>query len=672
MKKLNEFILLVICLLASAATARAQKTEVPAIGAQVFIEPGQTPEQIDSWFSCLESHNMSFARIRLFGSHILKEDGSWDFSLYDLAFDAAERHGIKLFVTLFPPTDELSDVGGFKFPRDEKHLEQVGDYIDNVVSHFKDRKAMFAWVLQNEPGTGSLSAPKTALAAKLKKEWLEGREKTVRDGYLKADWSEQDFLVYYTVWYLNWISERIMLQDTVHYRHINPHQILDLLPEYDFAALEKILTSLGASMHLSWHFSFFERDEYPLGISLMADLIRGNALGNPFWITELQGGNVTASGYTVLCPTAEEISQWLWTGVGAGAQGIIFWTLNQRAAVSEAGEWGLLDFQNGDSDRLVAASKVAGTLRDNASLMSGAAPVKSGINILYNNESLRIQKHNASVLKDEVNEGRGKGAVMKSVAAAYKAISSWGVVPEVGDMKFFDWSDAQGRTVVLPDIIGIPSSCYPEIRDFVRNGGRVIATGLTGFYDENMKCAFMGHFPLADVFGAELREVKAVDSYFSLPPCDGVSLDAHLWHSVLSPLPGAEVISGKDGEAYAVRNRYGKGEVLWFPAMIDLGCRHRNERALAEFYGKELKESLENAPLRFKSSMDGVHVRTMKSGDRLVVVMMNKSEKKVKVRPETDYGYESTIYDNMDRVPCKADGTLVLMPQECAVTMWTK
>ena len=30
----------------------------------------------------------------------------------------------------------------------------------------------------------------------------------------------------------------------------------------------------------------------------------------PFWVTELQGGNNTYSGYKAFCPTKEEITQW--------------------------------------------------------------------------------------------------------------------------------------------------------------------------------------------------------------------------------------------------------------------------------------------------------------------------------------------------------------------------
>ena len=93
-----------------------QRTEYPQIGAQVFIEPGQTDKQIDGFFRILAQHGFETARIRMFGAHMLRPDGSWDFTLYDKAFDAAGKHCVKLFATLFPPTDELGDVDGIIVP----------------------------------------------------------------------------------------------------------------------------------------------------------------------------------------------------------------------------------------------------------------------------------------------------------------------------------------------------------------------------------------------------------------------------------------------------------------------------------------------------------------------------------------------------------------------------
>ena len=101
--------------------------QLPQIGAEVFIEPGQSPEEIDEWFKQLREAGMTVTRIRLFESYMHRADDSWDFSLFDKAFHAAEKYGIKIYGNLFPAT-VFTDVGGFKFARTEENLQEIADY----------------------------------------------------------------------------------------------------------------------------------------------------------------------------------------------------------------------------------------------------------------------------------------------------------------------------------------------------------------------------------------------------------------------------------------------------------------------------------------------------------------------------------------------------------------
>lgn len=660
--------LLIIFIAATAAfvTAFSSERTLPQIGAQVFIEPGQTREEIDGYFKILEEQGLKVARIRLFGSHIMKKDGSCDFDIYDCAFESAARHGVKIFATLFPETDELADVGGFKFPSSEKHLESVGSYIDNVVSHFKDAPALYAWVLQNEPGTGTSAVRQSELSALIRKQWNAGHPAAERNGYLQADFSDRMFQRDYLTWYMKWINDRISALDSGHVRHVNPHQILGNLPEYDFTALRPILTSLGASMHASWHFGFFHSDEFPLGISVMSDIIRSSALGNPFWITEMQGGNVTASGNVPVCPTSADIARWLWTGIGAGAEGIMFWTLNPRKAVSEAGEWGMLTFTGKPSGRLSAAAEVEKVLKSNEELFSQARPVKSPVSILYNKESLWIQSSNYNIIKDNVHEERGKDAVMKSVCAAYKAFASQGLMPEISDMDYYDWTVQEGKTIILPDIVCIHSRFYDSIRMFVRNGGRIIATGLTGYYDETMGCSFMGGFPLKDVFGASLSEVKVVDGG-TIPFGRRSDVPVGLWKGNLE-LSGAEAIASDNGEIYASRNKYGAGEVVWIPSMVDLGCWHHDMEALSRMYSGLCADAFSALPLYFSSFSNDVIARTMTSGDGIVTIFVNSSSENRRVRYKTQLKAPQIIYS---RGKASVGTSGINIPAEgCVVVKW--
>ncbi len=631
-KHLLKMTLLSAVLLASAA-ATAQRTEYPLIGAQVFIEPGQTDEDIEGFFATMKRSGMEVARIRMFGVHMERPGGKWDFSLYDRAFDAAQRNGVRLFATLFPTTDELTDVGGFKFPHSKAHLQQIGAYVDAVVGHFKSHPALYCWVLQNEPGTGGVKVTPTDLSREKFAEWKALQKPSAyTNGYLKGDFTDEKFLVWYTDWYLRWIAERIERLHPGSFKHINPHQIFSTLPEYDFTAYRSFLTSLGASMHMSWHFGWFTRAQYPLGVSIMADIIREGACGNPFWITELQGGNVTASGEVPYCPTGEEIAQYLWTGIGAGSQGTIFWTLNPRAAAMEAGEWAMIDYLGRPSERLESAAAVIRKVRQNAAFLHDAEPVLPPITLLYNVESLRIQRQSAGLLKGEVDEGRQRGAPMKSLVAAYEALAALGVTPAVASMERFDWEHPQGQVALLTDMVSLPSYYWERIRAFVSGGGRLIVTGLTGFYDENARCIFMGGFPLADCFGGQVAEFKVTAPVFGLTLSDpSLQLPAHLWRGTLSPA-GAKPFGSYDGETVAMRHAFGQGEVVWIPSPIELGAWHRDNASLTTLYNTLCADALSAVPVRFAQPVKGVLMRTVKSGDELMTVLVNKNTTPVTVR----------------------------------------
>ena len=620
---MTKRILILATSLLLAFAASAQSFDHPVIGAQVFVEPGQTAEDIDEFFSILERNHMRVARIRMFGAHIFK-NGQEDYSLYDTAFDEAQRHGIKIFATLFPTTDELHDVGGFKFPNSKKHLHEVDDYVRRIVRHFKDHPALDVWVLQNEPGLKAFRFTETDLSEEVKTQWRASLpESTYDNGYLKADFENERFVTYYTLWYLKHIADIVTGIDPVHGRHVNPFSILGYMSAHDYDGYESILTSLGLSMHYASHFAIFNEDEYTVATSLMNDIIRSGARSNPYWVTEIQAGNVMASGRTPYCPSGNHVSQYLWTSLARGAKGIMFWTLNPRGAVQEAGEWGLIDYLRGETDRLQAAKRVAMALDDYGRIIDDMEPVSSPITILYSHESFYVERFNALAYPSD-KEARKIDCVEKSLSMAYEAISSNGVCPRVCEINAYDWSKAQGQVVVLPDCLSVPSTYWNRIRDFVKAGGKLIVTGRSFYYDENMFCVPMYRpFPLADCFGAELMEYKATADYFPI----GDNLTGHIWRGILKER-GAEIMLEMNGEVLGTRNNYGKGSVVWVPTPVELGAYHRDMAGLESFYRRECQEAIINTPIRLAKPCGGMVLASMKTESEALVVLSNKTGKK--------------------------------------------
>jgi len=613
----------------------AQTPSLPLIGAQVFIEPGQTPGDVENWFRILNLAGMTVCRIRMFETHMHRPDGSWDFSLYDNAFRAAEKYGVKIFATLFP-ADSKNSVGGEKFPESEQHLKQISEYIKNIVSHFRQYGALYAWVLQNEPGNGG-NMPDNAFARDSFRRWKEKQVSPIYSskGYMTESFETKRFVRDYETWFLGWIAAEIKKYDPDRPLHVNNHQIFENVAEYDFPSWRKFLTTLGASAHPSWHFGYFNRNQYAVALAANCDIIRSGAGNIPFWITELQGGNNIYSGNVPICPTKEEITQWLWTGIMSGADGIIFWTLNPRGTADEAGEWAMITFQNEPSDRLTAASKVIKTLASNPGIFSNTVPIESNIHILYSRESLWAESR--SQMRGEKIEGRSAGGVMKSALAYYEALSENGIGCNFGEMNEFDWSknNYERNTIILAHQISIPSVYWEKLEGFVNRGGKLVVSGLTGFFDENMHNIMKTGFPLEKLFGGNLREVIHVGDKFEIElENPELQLPAHLWRGTIKNNT-ADIIGTWGYEIIATRNHFGRGEVVWIPSLIGLGARRVNNQPLSELLRVEADQSISDIPVRFKKQEPGVMMRTLRSGKSLLSVVINKNPERRNIEIET-------------------------------------
>lgn len=170
---MRYFIFILALLLVAPVFSVAQPLErdgAPFIGAQVFVEPGQTDAQVDGWFRTLRDNGMGVCRIRMFESYMADGRGGYDFSLFDRAFKAAEKYGIKVYATLFPETDR-TDIGGWKYLYDSLQLNGFARFIEAVAVHFRTSPALQGWVLLNEPGQSRL--PDSPFIRMAREGWME-------------------------------------------------------------------------------------------------------------------------------------------------------------------------------------------------------------------------------------------------------------------------------------------------------------------------------------------------------------------------------------------------------------------------------------------------------------------------------------------------------------------
>lgn len=607
----------------------AQRTvdEAPLFGAEVFIEPGQTPLEIDTWFKRLQESGMKVTRVRMFEYYMHKPDGTWDYSLFDLAFKAAEKYDIKIYANIFP-NNVNGGIEKFHFPATTKHLDDIAVYIKNCVDHFKGYKALYGWVPMNEPGAGSLPAePFTALKFS---EWKAVQPKPAYNsqGYNSFKFEEERFLVDFDTWWLNWLTTEIKKADPVHLIHVNNHDIFRNAAEYRFPDWRKFINSLGGSAHASWHFGYFSRQKYTFAMAANSEILRSGAGELPWLMTEIQGGNNTYSGKYPMCPTADEVTQWLWTIQGCGGKGSIFWCLNPRGSNMEAGEWGMLNYLNQPSDRLIAASRVIKTIAKDSALFSRAKVLESGINILYSRESMWVEDKLLNKESKIFYEGRTVGAVMKSALSYFEALSELGIQANLKEMGEFDFGKTNyaGITIILSHQVSLPSKNWPQLENFVAKGGKLIVDGLTAYYDENAHCIMLNNFPLKNLFGGQIKEFKVKGTLFPITYNKQIQLPAHLWLGTIQPEHG-QVMASANGETLAIRNDFGQGQVAWVPSMVGLGSRISGSYAqLCNFLLFEAQSSIQRIPIRFETHQPGVLMRVMKSGNSYIAIICNTNK----------------------------------------------
>lgn len=640
--------LTMLALLCTCATHAANR---PLLGAQIWIEPGQSPAEIDAWFHDLASLDMPVARVFIMWSYVEPAPNQWNFTLYDAAFRAAEKYHVRIVATLTPsgpPTFFGGDgnQGRGVIPT-AKGRQEAAAYIARVVKRYRSSPALDTWLLVNEPGQ-----PPTTNAASVEafRRWLAQRYVSV--GKLNSAWGTayKDFdaatppqsaegwnrnsdLDWYTFWegyqttQLHWLANQVRRSDNYHPLHVNPAGILSNLAGLsdDLPSWRSFLDTLGCSIHPAWHFGLLDRDQYALGVSYVNDLVRGSIEPKPYWVTELQGGNNIYSGSKPMDPTPQDIAQWVWTSLGSGADRVIFWLLNARQADVESGEWSLLDFEGNPSARLTTASAIARTVNDHQSFFSQARPYRSPVTILLSLKTMTFEE----VYHDEDDPARSRDAHILSALGFYEALSSLGPPPRVKYFNDYDWSaeTPQPRVAILPDVRELTENQIHSLHTFVAHGNTLLITGLSGFYGPHAKAWPLAGFPLAEVTGGSLKEVylrsKIPVVSLNIPP--ETKLPSRFWVSSIVPT-SARTIGQQAGETIATeRDLPGGGRVIWIPSPIGMGAWLTDAEPLARYLQTSLPAAIGAAPFTFSQPEKDCLLRTLENHGAYITVVTNET-----------------------------------------------
>lgn len=180
------------------------------------------------------------------------------------------------------------------------------------------------------------------------------------------------------------------------------------------------------------------------------------------------------------------------------------------------------------------------------------------------------------------------------------------------------------RTLILPNVFAIADRHLDAVERFVREGGTVVASFMTGTQDEWGEPAIdRRRERLKRLLGVEFRSQNSVeDSASELPRADA---EAEGLQPLKSPI-----------EAY--RHTFGKGQVIYLPVLTELLAfqdwvnergRYTDARdpAVTAALARLVRDLTPDQPVKIRSSQPGLHLLTTvwRSGHRLLVYIVNCS-----------------------------------------------
>lgn len=620
------------------------------LGAQVWLAPGEydRPEQLDRLFAVLAEHDLPLARVSLVRNHLEPAAGRWDFALYDAAFDAAVRHGVRITATLWPQAaaPALSGV-----PDTPAALAAGEPYLDAVVPRYAAHPALDSWILMNEPGQPPAVTELAELRFRdwlceryggldeLNRAWFGASMLSFRAPYASFDevtvdprWSHAglwpvpglDWLEFWRAhltWYLGWVAERVRRLDPAHPLHTNPHGVSRNLAtrSLDLPSWRPHLDSLGASIY-PMSLTEFGPDRLTLGHAFCVDLLHGAMAGGQVWATELAAGPAIRSHATGYAVEPRELAQRVWTVLGAGAERAVLWLLNARWRSREPGEFALLDYRGEPTERLRILGSIGRLLAEHDDLFTAAEPVTADVTLVLSVESMALDHQWAA----GGDPARGKDAHLLEALGWYEALQSLGTPPRVVHIADVDWSpEGPPRLIVLPHVEVLSEEQAATVGAFVLAGHTVLASGLAGWYDRDGRFwPLADEFPLGPVVGGRPRELRVVDGgRLALPTGD---VPAGTWLTDIEVGDGNPLAKDGDTVTALMHDGDGGGRAVWLPALVGLAAFTGDGAPLARYTATVVEPFVARLPVRIRDGVTSLLVRTLRGdGDRYVTVVAN-------------------------------------------------
>lgn len=388
------------------------------------------------------------------------------------------------------------------------------------------------------------------------------------------------------------------------------------------------------------HSSFVDRDVQWRGALLDFTRSFGYAGGGRgFWIGELQAGFGTIALNVSPTVTPADLRIWTWSALARGAKAINYYAWYPMSTGYESGGFGMIQLDGRLTERSRVAGSVAHVVDANQKTFIAARPPRAEVAIVYNPLS-----HFVGGRQRETSYGGPQGEVNSierdSMLGIYRALFPSNVPLDFIHINHLSQENLkQYKLVFLPYPLMIPASSATELKEYVRQGGHLVAEARLGWSNEKGSSSpTIPGMGLHEVMGSRETDVQTGQAGRTilkwagndLPGfAAGESLQARWYEETLEPL-GAQshvVATFPNGNSAAVISEYGKGKTLMLGSYVGAAYETRREASTVRFYTALLTWAGVQRPIDTTGAEP--EVRYLESGGDVLVFVFNHSKQPI-------------------------------------------
>jgi beta-galactosidase len=299
------------------------------------------------------------------------------------------------------------------------------------------------------------------------------------------------------------------------------------------------------------------------------DFTRSANRENGGWfVGELQGGLGTISLLISDPVTSNDHSIWAWSAIAKGAKGVNIYAYYPMSTGYEAGGYGLINLDGTLTERSVNAGKIAGVVNKNQELFLKGIPVKAKVGIVYNPLTQMV---------GGMQRRDYPAAMSQSLIGYFQSFANHNVPVDFIHREHIEKGElSQYKLIILPYPIMFTQEAAKELREFVSNGGYILAEARFGWNDERgFASEIIPGLGMHDIFGAREDEVRMRENVTFTVNGDnhpvlkgfksGDLLNGSLYSQSVKLLENSNakvLATTSEGDPAIISSPYGKGEAI--------------------------------------------------------------------------------------------------------------